>query len=61
MLKLVILVLGINADKKNPYEEDVIIKYWEDWFNDMKVKKYEIKTSALPSNMDKIIKEFILK
>lgn len=57
---LEILVLGINADKKNPYEEDVIIKYWEDWFDNMKVKKYEIKTSALPSNMNKIINEFIL-
>ncbi len=57
---LEILVLGINADKKNPYEEDLIIKYWSDWFNTMKVGRYEIKTAELPANMDKIIQDFIL-
>ncbi|MBN4085041.1 hypothetical protein JYT89_01720 [Flavobacteriaceae bacterium AH-315-B10] len=57
--KLEILVLGINPDKKNPYEEDVIIKYWSDWFNKMNVKRYEIKITDLPSNMDKLIKDFI--
>ena len=58
---LEVLVLGINPDKKNPYEQDVIIKYWSDWLNKMKVKKYAIKNAGLPSNMDKIIKNFILK
>ncbi len=58
---LEILVLGINPDKKNPYEEDVIRKYWSDWFDDMKVNNYQIKTAALPSYMDKIIKDYILK
>lgn len=57
---LEILVLGINPDNKNPYEEDLIKKYWSDWFDAMKVGRYQIKTSALPSNMDKIIKDFIL-
>jgi len=57
---LEVLVLGINPSKNNPYEEDVILKYWSDWLEDMQVKKYEIKTAELPSNMDKIIKEFIL-
>ena len=57
---LEILVLGINPDNKNPYEEEVINKYWSDWFNAMKVGRYQIKSSALPSNMDKIIKDFIL-
>ncbi len=57
---LEVLVLGINPSKNNPYEEDVIMKYWRDWLEDMKVKRYEIKTAELPSNMDKIIKEFIL-
>ena len=57
---LEILVLGINPDNKNPYEEDIIKKYWSDWFDAMKVGRYQIKTSALPSNMDKIIKDFIL-
>ncbi|WP_452223499.1 hypothetical protein [Lacinutrix chionoecetis] len=58
--KLEILVLGINLDKKNPYEEEVIVKYWSDWFDEMKVERYIIKTASLPSNMDKIIKDFIL-
>ena len=58
--KLEVLVLGINSDKKNQYEEDVILKYWNDWFDSMSVKKYEIKITDLPSNMDKIIKDFIL-
>jgi len=58
--KLEILVLGINPDKKNQYEEDVILKYWNEWFDSMSVKKYEIKITDLPSNIDKIIKDFIL-
>jgi hypothetical protein len=58
--ELEILVLGINPNPKNVYEEDVIFKYWSDWFNQMKVGRYEIKTAGLPSNMDKIIKDFIL-
>lgn len=58
---LEVLVLGINPDTKNPFEEDVITKYWSDWLGAMGVKKYEIKTAGLPSNMDKVIKEFILK
>ncbi len=58
---LEVLVLGINPDKKNPYEQDVIIKYWSEWLNKMKVKKHTIKNAGLPSNMDKIIKDFILK
>jgi len=57
---LEILVLGINPDKKNPYEEDVIIKYLRDWFNIMDVGRYQIKTAILPSDMDKVITDFIL-
>ncbi|NDI98166.1 hypothetical protein GWA97_03670 [Flavobacterium sp. LaA7.5] len=54
-----ILVLGINPDNRNPYEESVIKYYWEQWFNNMKVKKYKIVTTALPSNTNQIIKDFI--
>lgn len=56
---LEILVLGINPSTNNPYEEDVLKKYWENWFKEMKVKKFDIKTTNLPSNMDIIIKDFI--
>ena len=58
---LEVLVLGINPDPKNSYEEDVIKYYWKDWFDAMGVKRYSIKNAGLPSNMDKIIKDFVLK
>jgi hypothetical protein len=57
---LEILVLGINPNPNNPYEEDVIKAYWTKWFEDMKVKHYEIRTTDLPSNIDKVIEDFIL-
>ncbi|MFV5686442.1 hypothetical protein ACM55I_13465 [Flavobacterium sp. GB2R13] len=59
--KLEILVLGINPNPKNPYEEDVIKAYWTNWFEAMKVKRFEIRNADLPSNMDKVIKNFISK
>jgi hypothetical protein len=58
---LEILVLGINPNPKNPYEEDVIKTYWTNWFQAMRVKRFEIRNADLPSNMDKIIKDFISK
>lgn len=58
---LEVLVLGINPDSNNPYEEKVITAYWTKWFEEMKVKRYEIKTAELTSNMDAIIKNFVLK
>lgn len=56
---LEILVLGINPDTKNPYEGKVIKEYWSNWFTKMKVKRFEIKETSLPSNMDNVIKDFI--
>lgn len=58
---LEILVLGINPNIKNPYEEEVIKAYWAKWFEAMKVKRYEIRSGELPSDMDHIIKDFILR
>tara|TARA_R110001592_G_scaffold20205_1_gene82306 strand:+ start:1916 stop:2818 length:903 start_codon:yes stop_codon:yes gene_type:complete len=58
---LEVLVLGINPSKKNQYDDEVIKKYWSDWFSKMNVKKFELKNSNLPSNMDKIINDFIVK
>lgn len=58
---LEILVLGINPNTAdNPYELDIIKKFWADWFDKMKVGRYEIKTADLPSNLDNIIQNFIL-
>jgi hypothetical protein len=56
---LEVLVLGINPNLKNPYEGKVINEYWSNWFTSMKVKKFVIKETGLPSNMDKVIKDFI--
>ena len=56
---LEVLVLGINPDPKNPYEEDVIFKYWQVWFQAMGIEHYEIKQALLPSDMKGIIQEFI--
>lgn len=58
---LEILVLGINPSPNNPYEDKVIKAYWVKWFEEMKVKRFDVRTTDLPSNMDKIIKDFILK
>ena len=58
---LEVLVLGINPNKKNPYEEDVIKAYWIKWFEAMKVKRYEIRSSELPADADEVIKNFINK
>ncbi|MFH7011471.1 hypothetical protein ACHRV5_06325 [Flavobacterium sp. FlaQc-52] len=61
LLNLEVLVLGINPSRANPYEEKVIKAYWTKWFTEMKVKRFEIKNADLPSNMEKIIKNFILE
>jgi len=57
--ELEIMVLGINSSVKNPYEEDVIKQYWADWFKAMKVKKFELRITDLPSSLDPIIENFI--
>jgi len=56
---LEVLVLGLNPDTKNDFEEEVIRQYWSDWLESMNVKGYKIMKADLPSNIDKIIKEFI--
>ena len=52
---LEVIVLGINPEKGNPFEEAVIKQYWENWFKEMKIKKYQIKSADLPSNLEPII------
>lgn len=52
---LEVVVLGINPEKGNPFEEAVIKEYWENWFKDMKIKSYQIKSADLPSNLEPII------
>lgn len=58
---LEVLVLGINPAKGNVYEDDIIKAYWENWFDKMGVGYYELRNADLPSDMEKIINEFISK
>jgi hypothetical protein len=52
---LEVIVLGINPEEGNPFEEAVIKEYWENWLKEMKIKKYQIKSADLPSNLEPII------
>lgn len=57
--ELEIIVLGINPSNKNPYEEDVIKRYWADWFKAMKVKKFYLQTNDLASSLEPVISKII--
>lgn len=55
-----VLVLGINPNKKNEYEEDVLKEFWGEWLKQMNVNKCEILLSDLPPNLDRTIQDFIV-
>ncbi len=58
---LEILVLGINKhEHKNPYAEDIIKYYWSQWFKEMGVKKYKIKSVDIPMHLKKVIQDFLI-
>ena len=57
---LEVVILGINPEKGNPFEGDVIKTYLENWLKEMNVKKYQVKDADLPSNLEPIIKKTIL-
>jgi len=57
---LEVIVIGINPEKGNPFEGDVIKTCWENWLKEMDVKKYQIKDADLPSNLEPLIKNTIL-
>ena len=57
---LEVIILGINPEKGNPFEADVIKTYWQNWLNEMNVQKYQVKDADLPSNLEPIIKNIIL-
>ncbi len=57
---LEVLVIGITSENdKNPYAKDIITNYWSNWFKSMGVKNYKIKDAGLPSNIEKVISDFI--
>ncbi|MCL6218196.1 hypothetical protein [Zunongwangia pacifica] len=56
---LEVLVLGINPDPKNDFEDDIIKRYWSDWLEAMGVANYKIYNADLPANMQQVITKFI--
>nr|WP_321237555.1 hypothetical protein [uncultured Psychroserpens sp.] len=59
---LEVLVIGIAShNDKNPYALDIIKAYWSKWFDEMGVKHYKIKNADIPSSIEKVISDFILK
>lgn len=57
---LEVVILGINPEKGNPFEDEIIKIYWENWLKEMNIKKYQIKDADLPSNLEPLIKNTIL-
>jgi hypothetical protein len=57
---LEVLVLGIHSlNTNNPYALDIIKEYWKKWFIEMGVKNYKVKKADIPSNVEKVINNFI--
>ena len=57
---LEVLVIGITSqNNENPYAQDIIEAYWSNWLKNMDVKNYKIKYAGLPSNIEKVISDFI--
>lgn len=57
-----VLVIGINnLNTNNPYTLDIIEAYWSGWLKNMGLsdKDFKIKSIDIPSNMEKVIDDFI--
>ena len=60
---LEVLVIGIQSNNDdNPYAQDIIQTYWENWLLEMGVQKsnLKIKNADIPSSIEKVIFDFIL-
>ena len=55
---LEILVLEIAPPDSHPEDYDILKKYWDNWFKEMRVKRYQIVKTDLPVNTEKSIKNF---
>jgi hypothetical protein len=56
---LEILVLEVNSEANHKDDEDVIKLYLQNWFTDMKAKRFEIFNTDLPGNTTKRIANFL--
>ena len=58
LVRLEVLVLGINAHTNKRLERKVLERYWEDWLKAMGVKKFKLKATDLPANLEDTIERF---
>jgi len=56
---LEILVLEVNSETNHKNDEDVIKYYLQNWFTEMKAKRFEIYNTDLPENTKKRIADFL--
>lgn len=56
---LEILVLEINSEANHKDDEDVIKLYLQNWFAEMKTKRFEIYNTDLPDNTKKRVSDFL--
>jgi hypothetical protein len=56
---LEVLVLEVNPSKVHRNDDEIIKRFWGDWFENMNVKTYKILTTDVPSNTEPMIKEFL--
>ena len=56
---LEVLVLEVNPSQVHLDDDQIIKKYWSEWFEEMNVKKSKIYTTDLPSNTTELIKIFL--
>ncbi len=56
---LEVLVLEVNPSQVHLDDDQIIKKYWSEWFEEMNVKKSRIYTTNLPSNTTELIKIFL--
>jgi hypothetical protein len=56
---LEILVLEVSPPIEYPQDFDIIKKYWTKWFDEMRVKKYDIEKTDLPINTKNNIYYFL--
>lgn len=59
---LEVLVIGIKG-QNGPYSQNIIESYWKKWFIEMGIQSshIKIKNADIPSNIEKVIFDFILK
>jgi hypothetical protein len=56
-----VLVLEVNPSKVHRNDDEIIKRYWGDWFENMNVERYKILTTDVPENTKPMINEFLNK